>query len=164
MMITTLILTTLLVDGSIPAPKFIQAGRPYISVRMLHAIDNLDKGDALGKNRADFFAIVIVNGVTYKTEIMSKDRGNPNWIIPMDRTKRYSKVHFTLMDDDGGLEGKDDHVDINPRSGHKDLMFTFDRSTGRISGDVTGRMNQKISSTGAGDNDKGEISFVVTKK
>ena len=91
-MITPLILTTLMVDGSIPAPKFIQAGRPYISVRRLHAIDNLDKGDALGANRADFFAIVIVNGTTYKTEIMSKDKGNPNWIIPLDRTKRYSKV------------------------------------------------------------------------
>ncbi len=164
MMITTLILTSLMADGSIPAPKFIQAGRPYLLVQQLHAIDNLDKGDALGANRADFFAIVIVNGVTYKTEIMAKDKGEPNWIIPMDRTKRYSKVHFTLMDQDGGLEGKDDHVDINRRAGHKDLMFTFDRTTGRITGNVTGNMNKSIHSIGKGDNDKGEITFVITKK
>jgi len=163
-MITTLLLTTMMADGSIPAPTSIQAGRPYILVQHLHAIDNLDKGDALGKNRADFFAVVIVNGVTYKTAIMSKDAGNPNWIIPMDRTKRYSKVHFTLMDEDGGLEGKDDHVDINPRSGHKDLMFTFDRTTGRITGNVKGKMNTSIKSIGAGDNDKGDITFMITKR
>ena len=163
-MITTLLLTTLMVDGSIPAPTSIQAGRPYILVQHLHAIDNLDKGDALGKNRADFFAIVIVNGVTYKTQIMSKDSGDPNWIIPMDRTKRYSKVHFTLMDEDGGLEGKDDHVDINPRAGHKDLMFTYDRTTGRISGNIKGKMGKSIKSIGAGDNDKGDITFMITKR
>lgn len=162
-MITTLLLTTLLADGTVPAPRSIQAGRPYLSVQYLHAIDNLDAGDALGANRADFFAIVIVNGITYKTEIMSKDKGNPKWIIPMDRNKRYSKVHFALMDEDGGLEGKDDHVDINRRTGKKDLIFTFDKSTGRVTGDVSGRMNRSISSTGAGDDDKGEITFVMTK-
>lgn len=162
-MIATLLLTTMMIDGSIPAPTSIPAGRPYLSVRHLHAIDNLDKGDALGANRADFFAIVIVNGVTYKTEIMAKDDGSPNWIIPMDNKARYSKVHFTLMDEDGGLEGKDDHVDINPRRGHKDLIFTFDRKNGTISGNVVGKMNRKIVSKGGGDNDKGIITFVITK-
>ena len=52
MMITTLILTSLMADGSIPAPKFIQAGRPYLLVQQLHAIDNLDKGLREGTSSA----------------------------------------------------------------------------------------------------------------
>lgn len=163
MMITTLILTTLMADGTIPAPTWIQAGHPHLLVKHLHAIDNLDKGDALGANRADFFALVKVNGKTYKTEVMAKDDGNPNWKIPMDRTKRYSKVHISLMDEDGGLEAKDDHVDINPRKYQKDLIFTFDRTTGKISGAITGKLNRTFVSTGGGDDDKGTITFSITK-
>jgi len=162
-MINTLILSTMMTAGVVPAPTSIPAGHPYLSIKKLHAIDNLDKGDALGANRADFFALVTVNGKTYKTEIMAKDSGEPNWMIPIDRSTRYSKIHIALMDDDGGLEAKDDHVDINPRKYQKDLMFTYDRSTGRFRGAVSGRMNETIHSTGKGDDDKGEIWFSITK-
>jgi hypothetical protein len=162
-MISTLIASAVLQSGTVPAPKSITAGKPYIWVKHLKAIDNVDAGDALGANRADFFALVKVNGVTYKTEIMSKDDGEPNWMIPIDMNRRYSKIHLSLMDEDGGLEGKDDHIDINPRKNRKDLEFTYDRYSGRIYGAVNGRFNETIESKGGGDDDKGMISFVITK-
>lgn len=162
-MIHTLILSTMMAGGTIPAPTSIPAGRPYLLVKHLHAIDNLDKGDALGADRADFFALVTVNGKMYKTQIMSKDDGSPNWMIPIDTSNRYSNIHIALMDEDGGLEARDDHVDINPRKFQKDLIFSYDRATGRIRGAVTGRLNETIHSTGRGDDDKGEIDFVITK-
>ena len=162
-MINTLILTTMMASGPTPAPTSIPAGMPYLHVIHLHAIDNLDKGDMLGKNRADFFAYVTVNGKTYKTEVMSKDDGYPDWKIPLDTSRRFNKIHIALMDDDGGLEAKDDHVDINPMKNHKDLIFRYDRNTGRMTGDVNGRFNQAKMVTGKGDDDKGSITFEITK-
>ncbi len=162
-MISTLILTTMMAANPLPAPTWIPQGQTYIRVQHLHAIDNLDKGDMFGKNRADFFAYVTVDGVMYKTSIMSKDDGYPGWMIPIDTNRRVNKIHLALMDEDGGLEGKDDHVDINPLKYHKDLMFNYDRQTGRISGDVSGRYNRQITSRGGGDNDKGIITFEITR-
>jgi hypothetical protein len=162
-MITTLALTSLMATGTLPAPDWIPAGQPYLLVKHLHAIDNLDKGDMFGKNRADFYAMVDVNGTTYKTNIMAKDDGSPWWKIPMDRRNRISHIHIMLMDDDGGFEGKDDHVDINPRPGRKDLEFKFDRMTGRIFGAVAGHLNETFVSRGGGDDDKGIMTFVITK-
>lgn len=162
-MISTLILSTMMATSPIPAPTWIPQGEPYLRVIHLHAIDNLDKGDMFGKNRADFFAYVTVNGKMYKTKIMSKDDGYPNWMIPLDSSRRINKIHIALMDDDGGLEGKDDHVDINPRAQHKDLIFTYNRSTGRMTGDINGWFNKPVMSTGRGDDDKGSITFELTK-
>ena len=34
-------------------------------------------------------------------------------------------VHYELWDEDGGVRGDDDHCDINPVAGKKDLDFTF---------------------------------------
>lgn len=162
-MITTLILSTLMADGTIAAPTSIPAGHPYLLIKHLHAIDNLDAGDALGANRADFFALVTVNGKMYKTEIMAKDDGSPNWMIPLDRSTKINNIHIALMDEDGGLESKDDHVDINPRTNHKDLIFTYNRSTGRMRGDVNNKLYETVTSQGGGDDDKGIMTFVITK-
>lgn len=162
-MITALALTSMMATGSLPAPTWVPPGKPYLAIKHLHAIDNLDKGDMFGKNRADFYAMVSVNGVTYKTQIMAKDDGYPNWVIPMDTKSRVSRIHIMLMDEDGGLESKDDHVDINPIAGRKDLQFTFDRSTGRISGAVNGRVNETFVTRGRGDDDKGVMTFAIMK-
>lgn len=163
-MISTLILTSAIMGNPLMAAEIIPAGNPYLEIKHIKMKDNVDAGDALGANRADLFAQVRVNGKTFKTEIVSMDDAEPMWKIPMDMTRRYSKVHLAIMDEDGGLEGKDDHIDINPRKGNKDLIFTYDRYTGRIWGAVSGKINGTIDSRGGGDDDKAEhISFVITK-
>ena len=138
-------------------------GKPFLLIERVLQIDNLDQGDMFGKNRADFYANVTVNGVTTKTKILSKDDGFPYWEIPLDYTRRYQRIRIELMEEDGGLERADDHADINPRARRKDLSFTYDRYTGRISGEVQGRLNKSISSTGDGDDDNCRIAFMIKK-
>ena len=124
--------------------------------------DNLDKGDALGSDKADFYAVLWVNGKDMgKTKNVSADDGMATWRRNLSSSDRYVKIRIRLMDDDGGLEGKDDHVDINPRGGKKDLEFTYDTRTGRISGDVSGRKGMEIHAAGEGDNDRGQLWFKI---
>lgn len=138
-------------------------GKPFLLIERVEQVDNLDQGDWLGKNRADFYALVTVNGRQTKTKVLSKDDGFPYWEVPLDYTKRYSRVSINLMEEDGGLERRDDNADINPKGHRKDLSFTYDRYTGRISGEVKGRLNQVIRSHGGGDDDVCRITFQVKK-
>jgi hypothetical protein len=66
-----------------------------------------------------------------------------------------------LFDDDGGLENRDDQVDINMFGGQKELLFWYDVNAGRIWGDVSGRANWMLSSTGEGDGLRGRIWLTV---
>lgn len=68
-----------------------------------------------------------------------------------------------VYDKDGGLRGKDDQCDINPKKGAKALSFVVDTRTGRISGDVNGSLNQLFTVSGGGDKDKARIKFRVTQ-
>jgi len=138
-------------------------GKPFLLIERVEQMDNLDQGDMFGKNRADFYAIVKVNGRETKTKVLSKDDGYPYWEIPLDYTRRYSRVSINLMEEDGGLERGDDNADINPRRARKDVSFTYDRYTGRISGEVTGRLNRLIKSQGGGDDDVCRITFQIKK-
>lgn len=160
-MITTLIAaSSLLSAGLVAAPPNTV---PMLKINHVAQIDNVDKMDALNPDRADFFASVTINGRRYKTKVMSQDDGMPNWKFPLDTTKRFNRITLSIWDDDGGLERKDDHIDISPRHDQKNLRFTYDRYTGRISGDVRGVFGKPIVSRGRGDSDKAEIEFCIVK-
>lgn len=93
---------------------------------------------------------------------MSKDDGMPNWQVRGRVTGSVARIRIRIMDDDGGLEEKDDHVDVCPAIGKKDLDLTFNLRTGRISGDATGSRGQRIHTRGGGsDTDKAEIWFSI---
>jgi hypothetical protein len=170
-----LLIASTLVVASVVGPAVAQQGRYWNQVRgqrfgqhmvTLHInrvsqIDNLDQGDALGADRADFFAQVWVNGQRFSTKNFSHDDGNPGWIIRAPFRGNTATIRVRLMDDDGGLEEKDDHVDINPIGGMKDLTFVYNVRTGRITGDVSGRRGDWITSRGGGDDDRGRITFSV---
>ena len=138
-------------------------GVPVLLIRTVEQIDNLDKGDLLGKNNADFYAIVTVNGVKTTTKVQSGDFARPYWQVPLDMTTRYSDVTIRVMEDDGGLEGKDDHADVNPFPNRKDIRFWYDRSTGRVMGDVRGGLNETFIFEGGGDDSRARITFMVYK-
>ncbi len=87
---------------------------PMLKISRVTQLDNLDQGDALGADDADFYANVWINGKMTKTESISEDDAKPNWMIQLDTTKRYNKIKIELWDDDGGLERSDDHADIHP--------------------------------------------------
>ena len=76
---------------------------------------------------------------------------------------RYVPIRIKIDDDDGGMERKDDYVDVNPRKGKKDLNMILDTVTGRITGDVTGRRGQTLYSQGGrGDSDRGKVWFKIS--
>ncbi len=133
-----------------------------LTIDKVAQIDNLDQGDPVGKNRADFFAMVWVDGQLFKSKNYSKDEGRPNWVLKVPVYSESSKIRIKLMDDDGGLEQRDDHVDINPNGGQKDLIVDFNSATGQVSGDAAGAAGSWITSAGAGDDDRGTITFSIS--
>lgn len=142
----------------------LQSGQlPMLHISHVKQIDNLDRGTPLGKNRADFYANITINGKLTKTEKYATDNGNPDWKIMLDTKKRMNKITIALWDDDGGLSGSDDHTDINPSTTTKNIVFTYDRYTGRIRGDVWGSFNDVLVSNGKDDEYKAEITFRITK-
>ncbi len=140
-----------------------QTGRTVtVTIVRVAQKDNLDKMDQLGSDKADFYSLVqIGQGPLIKSKNMSDDDGRPNWKFTGSSNGRYVGIRIKLNDDDGGVEEQDDFVDINPKNGKKDLNFTLDTRTGRISGDVQGRRGQVIRSDGQHDSDRGRIWFVV---
>ena len=132
-----------------------------VTVHRVAQIDNLDKDLPFLEDRADFYAEIWIDGRYHRTPNMSKNDGRPYWRFTSSTYDRNVLIRMKLIDDDGGLERKDDYVDINRRSLDKDLVFTFDTWKGRITGDVSGSAGSMIHSFGAGDSTKGEIWFTV---
>jgi hypothetical protein len=133
---------------------------PKIVIDRLKAIDNLD-GNFIQPDRADFYALVTINGIEYKTRVMSKDDGFPRWEIPLPRAGERTTVRIQVWDDDGGIfEKSDDHVDISKGTDKKDVIF-YVMSNGSIYGDVNGRVGQSFYTFGDTDGDKGQIWFSV---
>ena len=142
----------ILISGPVQGPKIV--------IDRIKAIDNLD-GNFLQPDRADFYALVMVDGVEYKTRVLSKDDGFPRWEIPLPRTSARTEVRIRVMDDDGGLfEKSDDHVDVSKGADKKDVIFTI-MPNGSIYGDINGQVGQSFYCKGDYDGDKGQLWFSV---
>jgi len=134
-----------------------------VSIMRVAQIDNLDKGDWMKKDNADFYAMVTIgNGRAQKSVNHSDDDGHPGWNFYGKSNGRYVKIRIKIDDDDGGMERKDDYVDINSRKGKKDLDLVLDTKTGRITGDVTGWRGKTLYSQGGGDSDRGKVWFKIS--
>jgi hypothetical protein len=124
--------------------------------------NNLDKIDAFGSDKADFYACVWVNGRKMgDSKTVSTDDGHVNWMWSGNTGSRYVSIKIRLYDDDGGLENQDDHVDINPMPKKKDLELTFDTETGQITGDMEGFRGQLLHASGEGDDMRGQVWFTI---
>ncbi len=138
-----------------------QTGTVTVKIERVAQINNLD-GDFIRGDRADFYSQITIGGSRKESKKFISDDGRPiGW--SHSRKVRGNKVYIRikLIDDDGGLEDRDDFVDINPRGGKKDLNLVLDRKTGKISGDASGRRGQMMHVKGGNDSDKGEIWFVI---
>ncbi|HVL39852.1 MAG TPA: C2 domain-containing protein [Fimbriimonadaceae bacterium] len=133
-----------------------------VTIHRVAATDNLD-GDFIKKDEADFYARVWIGGFSHRTETMSKDDARPNWRISESVTANVVPIKICMMDDDGGLEEKDDHVDINPQEGEKCLNLWYNTTTGQISGDLAGPSTRMFATRGGGkDSDKARIWFSIS--
>ena len=125
------------------------------------ALSNIDNG------KADFFPRISIAGQGF-TEAMQLDIDD---VAPFWTTMRFVNtnqppipIKYTLWDEDGGLNGADDHADINPIKGKIDLDFTVDFWTHMLAGDVTGVHDfTPVSSSGEkGATDRSRVQFTVT--
>lgn len=160
---------------TLPTVPHINLDEIVIIVRTLQVGEKNDVGffeqkiDPFGK--ADFYAKVTVNDQPF-TEAMQLDRANvsPAWrifkFIPASASS--TVVHYELWDEDGGVRGDDDHCDINPMVGKKDLDFTFSVENHTLAGDISGihvRETNAVQSDGRKpDKDRAVVQLYVTEQ
>ena len=163
MRVSKLLVASAAALGIFAASGVAQDGRAFtIRIHKVAQTDNLDAFDALGADRADFYAKMWVNGKEMgSTKNVSWDEAGTNWRWNLVSADRYVHIKLRLLDDDGALEGKDDHVDINSMSGKKDLDFVYDTWTGTFSGDINGRRGTQYHAAGEGDSMRGQLWFSV---
>ena len=91
---------------------------------IIEHVTALDSLDTLGS--ADFYADITINGVTMRTPVVLDDNDiQPNWshVVQVPVNRADVAIEIALWDQDGGLNGADDHVDIQGESG-RNLVFT----------------------------------------
>jgi hypothetical protein len=148
------------------APTYVTSSPPaartiYLTIRRIAQNDNLD-ADFLRADRADFYAQVAIAGVWRTSNtVHGKDVIWPSWRFSRTTGSSPVRIHLRIYDNDGGLEGRDDRCDVNPLTGARELSFTYNPATGRISGDASGFRGEPIHVKGFGDANRAEVTFVV---
>ena len=137
-----------------------RAGTVTVTVNRVRRIDPMDSAPDPG---ADFYARVTI-GHTESTSpvIESRDDVAPQWTFTQEVGSETIPIVIKLFDKDG--TGSDDHCDINPRSGARDISIRYDLRTGRFAGDVTGLRERLTRVHGAGDTKRAEIWFTVSNR
>lgn len=115
----------------------------------------------------EFYAVVEIAGEEFpRTSEVAGSTVRPNWRFFKTVTETTVPIRIQIFDNDGFPRDNDDHVDINPSSGVKDLYFTFNLQTGEVvdsdSGDAFELSNGEFRIRGQGDSSRGEIRFTLT--
>lgn len=125
---------------------------------------NRVKGDYDGwLNDSDFYSRISIGNSTWRTPTKggSNDYRPPNWVYSRYVNGTTVPIAIQLWDSDGFLTGKDDHVDIDPKVGYKDVNILYNLRTGRITQDVSGYKGWNLYSRG--ESGKGQIWFTVNQ-
>ncbi|MEM9215259.1 MAG: C2 family cysteine protease [Cyanobacteria bacterium P01_F01_bin.150] len=142
-----------------------KAPQVKVDVTRIRAIDNPDNG--LFGNRADYYSKITIDGSTKTTGHISNDNdiSPSNWTHSrsVSGNSRYVNIGIEVFDKDGGLAGADDRIDVDSKTGYRDINVWYDLLTNQVSGDVSGYGGSSIASTGGGDSDKAKAWFKVTE-
>jgi hypothetical protein len=131
----------------------------------INRVQTIDNPDSPGGD-ADFYTRVSIAGVEQRSDDVG-DRNDirPNWQFSHGTSSASVPITIRIFDADSGLRGGDDHVDINPLRGQRDLQLTYDLNTGLISSTdgsgVSGRRGELITVRGAGDSDTAQLQFTI---
>ncbi len=135
--------------------------RVTVTVHRVTQISNMDSDPPFTKDDADFYALVWIDGRRFRTKNFSRDDGRPYWTLTGHSAKAAVPIRIRLMDDDGGLENRDDQVDVNPNPDEKDIVLYFYPATGELIGDGYGHRHRMMQFAGDGDGKFGRIAFTV---
>ena len=132
-----------------------------VTIHRVAQIDQLDRNILVG-DKPDFYAEIWINKNYHKTAVFSDSDGTPKWTFSAIVNSPTADVKIRLWDDDGGLEGKDDHVDINPMKGEKDLNLSFNTQSGSLVNNHYGVVGSEyLYSQGGGEKGRAQIWFTV---
>jgi Ca2+-binding RTX toxin-like protein len=139
-----------------------------VKITRMREIDNLDEGIT---RQADFDSEVTIDGRRFDGQLFEEqDDLNPGnaWSFTNGVSGRVVPFKIRIEERDSGfLGGTGPTVDINPIAGKRSLDLFLDLQTGEIfstetgSKQVLGFVGQTITLRGSGDQDRGEVSFVV---
>ena len=122
---------------------------------IIHEVRMIDEpGDT-----PDYYMRLTIQGNQKVTSVKANSRivdSTSGWRHIYNAFGSIVDLKLELLDSD---DGGDDHCDINPLRSNKFLEFRYDRSSGLISGDVSGRMGEILTVTGGGDNNRARLRF-----
>jgi hypothetical protein len=159
----------------VPTVPKIALNQRAIIVKTVQVAEKNDVGLLESKidpgGKADFYAKITVAGQTF-VEAMQLDKSSvsPAWttikFVPSSTAQ--VPIRYELWDEDGGVRGDDDHCDINPTKGVRDLNFNFVVSSHNNTGNITGvhdSPTKTVTSEGnKPDSDRARVQFYVTER
>lgn len=156
--------------GSPPVIPTVTLGRRAVEVRTLRAAMTGGSPDSPSfTDAAGLFAVVIIAGQSY-TEATQQGSNDirPSWLsigfVP--ETAGTASVRYQLFDEDGGLAGANDPIDVNPARGRVAAEFQLDLRTHALSGSLTGvhdTEQRAATLVGGGDADSAVVTLYVTE-
>lgn len=155
--------------GPAPAVPSVTLALRAIEVRTIH-VRAIDSPDSFICGAADYNAILTISGLDFvEPTQQGSDAIEPEWhtiqFVPL--TESRVLVNYALIDEDRGVCGASDVIDINPAIGQTALKFEFDPTTHQLSGDVSGTHDSvadAVSVGGEGENDRAVVRFYVTER
>ena len=138
-----------------------------VEITKIHEVDDRDLGSA---DEADWYSTATIAGQEYRSgfingeddfNFLQKPYGPFTYIKAVLKSTTPVPITLALFDEDGFLRGDDDHCDISPVRGRKDLRLSYNRATGALSGDVSATGGATVRGSSS-DGDEAEISFRVT--
>lgn len=132
-----------------------------LTVRRVKQVDN---PDGWGGGDADYYARVRVDGVDFPATGHVDNRADvsPFWTFRrIVATGSVVPIHIEIWDHD--TTSGDDHCDVDPASGARNVDILYNTATNQITGDVRGLGGQILHVRGEGDRDRAEIWFTVNR-
>lgn len=128
-----------------------------ITVTKFHALDRADE-----LSSGDFFARMKIGGkAAFSPTITGEQVFTPDWKLTLPAKKGSNEVNLSLIDKDLTV---DDAIDINRVAGKRDIDFTVNTKTCRISGfSESYKCGETITREGS-ETKKASISFKVEVK
>lgn len=111
---------------------------------------------------SDFRTEVLFAGTRLYSLQKSGNDISPNWPLSQPVSGVNVPITVEVYDEDDGLNGPTDMIDVNSIRGKKNLELAYNLFTGEISGDLSGNGGQQLYSRGSGFDDSGEIWFTVS--
>ena len=141
-------------------------------VAQIVKIKEIDDRDFGPLDEADWYGQAVIGGQQFRSGFINgeddfdfgvRPYGPFTYIKALPAGTAGVPITLKLFDEDSPLHGDDDHCDISPVRGRKDLTLVYNRATNSYAGDLSGNAISPKTVRGAGDDDIAEITFLLHK-